>query len=98
MGDLSFWAIVRSMSAVPHPLLTMDVRDRAGRLPEGTLRITEIGRAVLDGRADHVALNGISRWLGGTWLSSDRVWRWTGSSLLPPAPGSWPGAAHRASD
>ena len=86
MGDLSFWEIVRSMSAVPHPLLTIDVREREGRLPEGTLRITEMGRGVLDGRADHVALNGISRWLGGTWLSSDRVWRWTGSSLLPPSP------------
>lgn len=85
MGDLSFWAIVTSMYDVPHPLVTIDVRERPDRLPEGTLRITGTGRAVLDGRADHVAINGISRWLGGTQLLPDRVWRWTGSSLQPPA-------------
>jgi len=86
MGDSSFWHIVRGLNEGPHPLLTLDVTARPGRLPEGTLQITGTGRAVLQGRADHVALNGISRWLGGTYLSSDRLWRWTGSSLLPPAP------------
>lgn len=86
MGDLSFWTIVESMRDAPHPLVTIDAQERPGRLPDGELRITGTGRAVLAGRADHVALNGISRWLGGTFLSADRVWRWTGSSLLPPAP------------
>ena len=86
MGDLSFWEIVTSMRDVPQPLVTVDARERPGRLPDGTLQITATGRAVLDGRADHVALNGISRWLGGTQLSPDRVWRWTGSSLQPPVP------------
>ena len=81
MGDLSFWDIVTRISGGARPLVTMDVRDRPGRLPDGTLRITETGRAVLAGRADHIALNGISRWLGGTWLSPERVWRWTGSAL-----------------
>ena len=86
MGDLSFWQLVTEMHAVPHPLLTMDVEERPGRLPHGMLRITDTGRAVLAGRADRITLNGISRWLGGTYLSPDRLWRWTGSSLLPPAP------------
>ena len=86
MGDLSFWNIATAMIAAPHPLLAIEgLEQRPGRLPDGTLRITETGRAVLAGRADHVSLNGISRWLGGTRLSSDRLWRWTGSSLLPPA-------------
>ena len=92
MGDLSFWDIVQSMSDVPHPLVTVDAHERSGALPEsrlslpeGTLTITDTGRRVLAGRADHVALNGISRWLGGTHLSPGRVWRWTGSSFLPPA-------------
>jgi hypothetical protein len=84
MGDLSFWNIVQAMNAGPHPLVTLDVKERPGRLPDGVLRITDTGRAVLAGRADHVALNGISRWLGGTLLSSGRQWRWTGSSLQPP--------------
>ena len=84
MGDLSFWKLVREMADVAHPLLTIDVEERPGPLPDGTLRITETGRAVLAGRADRVTLNGFSRWLGGTYLSADRLWRWTGSSLLPP--------------
>jgi hypothetical protein len=85
MGDLSFWNIVRAMNAGTHPLLTLDVEPRPGRLPDGTLQLTDTGRAVLANRADHVALNGISRWIGGTRLAPDRLWRWTGSSLLPPA-------------
>ena len=66
--------------------MAIDVQERSGRLPEGALHITDAGRTVLAGRADRVRLNGISRWLGGTFLSADRVWRWTGSSLLPPTP------------
>lgn len=85
MGDLSFWNVVTALSAGPHPLLTRDVQERAGRLPDGTLQITGTGRAVLANRADHAALNRVSRWIGGTLLAPDRLWRWTGSSLLPPA-------------
>lgn len=76
MGDLSFWDTVKRLNAVAHPLIALDVQDRPGRLPDGTLRITDTGRAVLAGRADHVTLNGISRWLGGTHLRSGSVWRW----------------------
>ena len=86
LGDLSFWDYVKGMNDVAHPLVAIDVQERPDRLPDGTLRITDAGRAVLAGRADRIALNGISRWLGGTLLSPDRQWRWTGSSLLPPAP------------
>jgi hypothetical protein len=85
MGDLSFWGVVIGLNAGTHPLLTLDVTERPGRLPDGTLAITETGRAVLAGRADHVALNAPSRWLGGTFLTPQCSWRWTGSSLLPPA-------------
>ena len=85
MGDLSFWDTVKRMSDVAHPLIALDVQERPGRLPDGTIRITETGRAVLAGRADHVTLNGISRWLGGTLLTPARLWRWNGLSLLPPA-------------
>jgi hypothetical protein len=86
MGDLSFWEIVERLAGAAHPLIDADVRPRPGRLPEGTLRISATGRAVLGGREDYVARNGISRWLGGTKLSDQRVWRWTGSSLRPPSP------------
>ncbi len=39
--------------------------------------LTEAGRRVLDGAADHVALNGIDRWIGGVHLvGRDVPWRW----------------------
>jgi hypothetical protein len=88
MGDLSFWTIVRRLVDGPRPLVAAvkdDVEPRPGRLPSGTLALTADGAAVLAGRADHVALNGIDRWMGGVRLTSERVWRWTGLSLLPPA-------------
>jgi hypothetical protein len=86
MGDWSFWTIVKRLAGGAHPLVSADVRREADRFPEGTLDITDAGRRVLAGRADHLALNAPSRWIGGTLLSPQRAWRWTGSSLLPPAP------------
>ena len=86
LGDWSFWTIAKRLNAGPHPLLTLDVEPRDDRLPTGTLAITGTGRQVLAGEADHVELNGISRWIGGTFLTPARCWRWTGSSLQPPAP------------
>ena len=45
--------------------------------PTGEVRITEAGRNVIDGLADHVELNGIDRWLGGVHLKGDyAAWRW----------------------
>jgi hypothetical protein len=86
LGDWSFWTIVKGLNAGPHPLLMLDVQPREDRLPTGTLAITETGRRVLERRADHIALNSPSRWIGGTWLTPERSWRWTGSSLQPPSP------------
>ena len=85
MGDWSFWTIVKGLNAGTHPLLTLDVQPREGGLPTGTIAITESGRRVLARRADHIALNSPSRWIGGTWLTPQRSWRWTGSSLQPPS-------------
>lgn len=73
MGDLSFFNIVDALATAPHPLLIED----------GTIRVTDTGREVFAARADHIALNGISRFVGGAHLTPERHWRWTGSSLLP---------------
>ena len=44
---------------------------------QSRLRLTDVGRQVLDGEADHVALNGIDRWIGGVHLHGHDVpWRW----------------------
>ena len=41
------------------------------------MALTDAGRRVLDGAADHVALNGIDRWIGGVHLvGRDVPWRW----------------------
>ena len=44
---------------------------------EGEVRITDAGRAVLEGRADWNELDGIDRWLGGVHLQGkEAAWRW----------------------
>jgi hypothetical protein len=73
LGDLSFFNILAALESAPHPLLIGD----------GKLHVTDTGRDVMAARADHVALNGIDRWMGGVHLTPERHWRWTGSSLLP---------------
>ena len=41
------------------------------------VQITEIGRKILAGQADHVRLYGIDRWLGGAHLQgAHAAWRW----------------------
>jgi hypothetical protein len=83
MGDSSFWDIVRRLADAPHALVAIDVQPRAERLPTGSMRLTRTGGDVLAGHADHVALNGIDRWMGGVHLTPARLWRWTGTSLRP---------------
>ena len=55
-------------------------------LTEGSAEITDAGRRVLAGDADRVELLGIDRWVGGTHLVPDAVWRWDAeaSELVAP--------------
>lgn len=86
MGDQSFFNIVEALASARHPLLTIDKTAGAVlSLIERPIRVTEAGREVLAGRADHIALNGIDRWLGGVHLTPARLWRWTGSSVIRAA-------------
>jgi hypothetical protein len=41
---------------------------------------------VLAGEADRVQLLGLDRWIGGTHLTLDNVWRWdaTAAALIEP--------------
>jgi uncharacterized protein DUF1835 len=82
MGDASFWSIVRRLADGGRPLVAANVQRRPGHLPSGSLALTADGAAVLSGRADHVALNGIDRWLGGVHLTPSSCWRWTGTTLV----------------
>ncbi len=74
MGDTQFFQLIADLSKARHPLV--QVTDSCeNRL--GEVRLTETGRKVLDGEADHVDLNGIDRWLGGVYLTEKKgVFRW----------------------
>lgn len=89
LGDATFWAHLRGLTAEPHPLLAV-AGGGTFTLPGATasgadfaaqeLALTESGGAVLAGEADWVALHGIDRWLGGVHLQgSEAAWRWDGA-------------------
>jgi len=78
MGDASFYKIVADLCEARHPLAQISdtLQHRLG-----DVRITETGRKVLEGRADHIDLNGIDRWLGGVHLKGEKAaWRWDRAS------------------
>jgi redox-sensitive transcriptional activator SoxR len=46
-----------------------------------SLRLTAAAERVLRGEADRVELLGIDRWIGGTHITPDSVWRWDAETL-----------------
>lgn len=83
LGDTTFASHLEELVACPVPLL---VREDGTPVHSVTLdgdgywlqqvKLTDAGKAVLAGSADHIALNGIDKWLGGAQLATDRHWRW----------------------
>ena len=53
---------------------------------DGQLRLTANGEQVLRGEADRVELLGIDRWIGGTHITPENVWRWDGDQRALAAP------------
>jgi hypothetical protein len=80
MGDLTAWGWMERMTQGHAPLIALDGEFHPGRAPSGTFTMTDAGRAVLDGRADYIELNGIDRWMGGVHLTDGR-YRWTGEGV-----------------
>jgi hypothetical protein len=78
IADQSFWQTITGLESATPPLVTVTVTsDVPGRLPTGTIALTDTGRAVLGGRVDRVERCGIDRWLGGVHLTgADSIWRW----------------------
>jgi hypothetical protein len=76
--DSSLADLADTLSRTSPPLLTLTPGRIAGQGSlEGSVTITDFGRAVLAGRSDRVATCGIDLWLGGTHLRGDAaVWRW----------------------
>jgi len=92
LADLFFFRIVARLARARAPLLELD--PPGGEVTAATgLRPAAAGRRVLRGEADHVALNGIDRWIGGVHLHGEVArWRWdegtesialTGNFTLP---------------
>jgi hypothetical protein len=81
LGDTTFAWYVSRLSLVHVPLVTLQngepVAPARGDGEQGgaywgrTLVLTDAGRRVLEGRASHVALNGIDRWQGGVHFLQD---------------------------
>jgi hypothetical protein len=66
MGDLTLLVYLEMLSSGPSPLIRKD----------GDLEITQVGRHVLENKADAVDLNGIDVWYGGVHLTKDHLLRW----------------------
>jgi hypothetical protein len=76
--DSSVADLAESLSASSPPMVTLDLSRTAGKPGlNGSVALTDTGRAVLTGRLDRVATCGIDRWLGGVHLQGrDDIWRW----------------------
>jgi hypothetical protein len=78
MGDGEFCRLLEELSRAPHALVQISDSAEEGL---GDVAITETGRNVMEGTADHIDLNGIDRWLGGVHLKGRKAaWRWDRSS------------------
>ncbi|MCU1382332.1 MAG: hypothetical protein JWL71_1029 [Acidobacteria bacterium] len=78
MGDSTFFDLVARLASGRVPLVTVDRGPDASNRHAQRIAVTDAGREVLAGRADHIRLNGIDVWRGGVHLTgSDRSpWRW----------------------
>jgi hypothetical protein len=86
LGDTVFGLYMERLSNQSEPLVLGDYakvvkapRDHADSNDFWRIRValTELGRAVLEGRADQVRLNGIDRWFGGVHLfGAEARYRW----------------------
>jgi hypothetical protein len=89
LGDGFGFRILARLAGARVPLVAADPTD--GVAAGTRLRVTGAGRRVLAGEADHVALNGIDRWVGGVHLHGEAArWRWDDGTeaITEAAPGS----------
>ena len=75
LGDTWAFARIGSLARATVPLLEVDAPGEVGR--QAHVRVTEAGRRVLAGEADHAHVNGVDRWIGGVHLEGRHSpWRW----------------------
>lgn len=89
MADWPFFALLDELAAEPSPLVAgLPVggfpfeggeATRSGYLGR-EVRVTHEGRLVREGRLDRTIVKPLDRWLGGTHLTNENVWRWAPST------------------
>jgi hypothetical protein len=78
--DGTLMDLARTLSTNDPALLTFSAGDSAsGHVVHGAVTLTSVGRAVLGGERDRIAIGGLDRWMGGVHLQVPRggeSWRW----------------------
>jgi len=95
MGDWSFWVWLDGMAKSPAALIenfegafAPDMsEDEFKAYVSSKLRLTALGLQILAGGADYADTARIDRWVGGTHLTNDALWRWDDqeTALVAPA-------------
>ena len=89
LGDASFAIYLQDLSKVEYPLILFNdgspvvaptFADAGRDFWHRKIALTEMGEKVITEKADHIAVNGIDRWIGGVHLSARNCWRWDESS------------------
>ena len=99
-ATLDYWEIGRrivSLSRCEPPIIlgvgessfSVELHDDQARFAAYCARrwtLSPIGRRIVEGREDLCAHVSVDRWVGNTHLTSDRLWRWDGTSEALVAP------------
>ncbi len=84
LGDIMLLWIITSMRRARQPVLTGAFTGDGRRWAQEELTITELGRDVLAGRTDWLALAPPERWLGGVLIAAGKPgWRWDDTAGRP---------------
>lgn len=84
LGDLMFRFILESMLALNDAVLGVEPRSKDVAWPDRRVGLTELGKAVLKGDRDFLALDPPERWVGGVRVAPGGPnWRWDGEAARP---------------
>jgi hypothetical protein len=77
VGDLFLFDLLERCFEVRNPLIRIESGKGKRLTYRSEISLTETGNRVLNRSADHVAMNGIDRWIGGVHLKGrSPQWRW----------------------
>ena len=96
LGDTGFFSILSDLEFCQTPLIKglsepfeisiLSDDDQRKAFIGCKVDLTPEGKAVLDGDLDHLQINEINRWLGGTHLKSGALWRWDAANAVLKGP------------